>query len=800
MNARPEDIKPEDAVNVEINGVSLQGRKGDMIIHVADDADIAIPRFCYHKKLPIAANCRMCLVEVENVPKPLPACATPISEGMKIFTRSDFAKNAQQAVMEFLLINHPLDCPICDQGGECELQDLAVGYGRGVSRFTERKRVVKDQNIGPLIATEMTRCIHCTRCVRTLETVGGEHELGGIGRGENTHIGTYIERSINSEMSGNVIDVCPVGALTAKPSRFSARAWELRSHDTISGHDCVGSNLSMHTYQNKVVRSLPRENESINEVWISDRDRFAYEGLNTKDRATEPMVKRNGNWHEVDWTSALDYAVDGLNGVKNSAGADKIGLLMSPNVTTEEAYLGQKLMRALGVDSIDHRIHQQDFSADDSDPVFPWLGQSIEDLESVDSCLIVGANIRQDQPIIGHRLRKAAMNGAYMMFVNPRDYEFKFPSFRTFPGDPQQMVHDLAGVAKALLEIDTEGLPDGLASLTDAIEITDRHRAVADKLKVGEQSAVLLGVNAISHPQYASMRALASYISRVTESALGFLTQGANSAGASLAGAVPHRSASGSPVETAGENAVSMIDAGMQALVIQGFEPEYDHISPSPMVRALKDAEMVIVMSPYVTDEMKEYADIILPVSPFTETSGTYVNAAGQWQSFSAVVPPLGSTRPAWKVWRVLGNLFELDGFDYNASTDVLNEVKAQCTANPDNAIQWHCPESLDERASGVFRMSDTPMYSVDSITRRAESLQQTAHAVTEAVYMNAAMLQKLGLAVNSRVIVTQGDDVSPMKALIDSNLPDGCVLIPNGGEASAKLGAPGHVVTIEQD
>ena len=800
MSAKPEDIKAEDAVNIEINGMPLQGRKGDMIIHVADNADIAIPRFCYHKKLPIAANCRMCLVQVENVPKPLPACATPISEGMKVFTRSDFARNAQQAVMEFLLINHPLDCPICDQGGECELQDLAMGYGRGVSRFSERKRVVKDQDIGPLISTEMTRCIHCTRCIRTLETVGGEHELGGIGRGENTHIGTYIERSINSEMSGNVIDVCPVGALTAKPSRFTARAWELRSHDSIAAHDCVGSNIHVHTYHNKVMRCLPRENESINEVWLSDRDRFAYEGLNSKDRLTRPLVKRSGSWHEVDWTSALDYVVDGINAVKDSVGVDKIGMLMSSGVTTEEAYLGQKLMRDLGVANIDSRIHQQDFSGDDVDPVFPWLGQNVEELEKVDSCLIIGANIRHEQPIIGHRLRKAAMRGAYMMFINPRDYEFKFPSFRTFPGDPQQMVHDLAGVAKALLEIDTDTLPEGLASLTDPIQITDRHRAVADKLKVGEYSAVLLGVNAIAHPQFACMRALASYIANATESTFGFLTQGANTTGTSLAGALPHRGVGGKTLDEAGMNAMSMIHAGIQAFVIHGFEPEFDHIAPAPLIRALQDAEIVVVLSPYVTEQMKEYADIILPVAPYTETSGTFINAAGQWQSFNAVVPPLGETRPAWKVLRVLGNLFDLDGFDYVASTDVLAELRNKCVVKPDNTLAWQCPKSLGEKIEGIYRIGETPIYSVDSITRRAPSLQKTSLGINDAVYMNSSMLQKLGLAVNSRVIVTQGDDASPMKALIDANMPDGCVLIPNAGQASARLGPAGHAVSIEKD
>jgi len=421
MSAKPE-ISAEDMVTIEIDGVSMQARKGSMIIHAADDSNIYIPRFCYHKKLPIAANCRMCLVEVEKVPKPLPACATPVAEGMKIFTRSEFAKKAQKGVMEFLLINHPLDCPICDQGGECELQDIAMGYGGSSSRFAESKRVVQDKNIGPLIATEMTRCIHCTRCIRTLELVNGESELGAMNRGNRTTIGTYIESSVDSEMSGNVIDVCPVGALTAKPSRFSARAWEMRAHGSIAAHDCVGSNINVHTYNKKAVRTVPAENEAINEVWISDRDRYAYEALNGDTRLTTPMIKVGNEWQETDWNTALAEVVAGLRDQ-----GDAIGCLVSPNVTTEEAFLAQRLLRGLGSQNIDHRIGQQDFSDDGQLPLVQSLGCSIDALESVNAALLIGANIRHDQPIVSHRLRKSVANGGHLMLLNLVDSDMNFP-------------------------------------------------------------------------------------------------------------------------------------------------------------------------------------------------------------------------------------------------------------------------------------------------------------------------------------------------------------------------------------
>ena len=379
-----------DNFKIEVNGVEFEASPGQMIIEVTDAADIYVPRFCYHRKLSVAANCRMCLVEVEKAPKPLPACATPVADGMKVFTKSALAISAQKAVMEFLLINHPLDCPICDQGGECELQDIAMGYGGGISRFNERKRVVKDKDLGPLISTDMTRCIHCTRCVRFGQEIAGIQELGTIGRGENTEISTYIESSVDHELSGNIIDVCPVGALNNKPYRFSARAWEMAQFPTVSPHDCAGSNINAHVMQGKLKRVVPRVNESINETWIADRDRFSCEAVYADDRLETPMVRIEGEWRECGWDEALEVAARGLQSVDGNLAA-----LVSPSATTEEGYLAARLVRHLGSGNLDHRLRRRDFRQQNLDPVFPWLGMPIEDVEQLQSILVVGSNLRR---------------------------------------------------------------------------------------------------------------------------------------------------------------------------------------------------------------------------------------------------------------------------------------------------------------------------------------------------------------------------------------------------------------------
>jgi len=793
MSAKPE-INADDMVTIEINGVPMQAAKGSMIIHAADDANVYIPRFCYHKKLPIAANCRMCLIEVEGVPKPLPACATPVNEGMKVFTKSDFAKQAQKGVMEFLLINHPLDCPICDQGGECELQDIAMGYGRSVSRFAEKKRVVKDKNIGPLIETEMTRCIHCTRCIRTIELVGGDKELGGMGRGTNTLIGTYIERSVDSEMSGNVIDVCPVGALTAKPSRFAARAWEMRSTAGIAGHDCIGSNINTHIRNKEIVRVVPNENEKINEVWISDRDRYAYEGLNSQSRLTAPMIKVGDEWQETDWNTALEEVVEGLRGNK-----DSIAGLMSPNVTTEEAFLMQKLLRDMGATSIDYRIGQQDFSDDGGMPNAETLGSSIDALESVDAALLIGSNIRHDQPIASHRLRKAVTNGAKVMLLNTIDYDINYPIAETIVAHSGAIATELAGTVKAMLELTGQAAPAGLAGLIESVNTTESHKAIASNLNAASNSSVIIGTQAMALPDLATIRALAGLLAKLADANFGYLPRGANSVGARLAGALPFAGVGGKEVTT-GKNAATMFDTPASAYMLMNVEPEHDCINPVQAMGAISAADFVVCLTPFMSDAMSEYANVMLPMAPYSETSGTFVNAAGTWQRFSANCAPLGDTRPAWKILRVLGNLLDLNGYEYLSSEEVRAEVERDsANMSTDNQMDWDYPTALSN-SDELVRISNLSIYETDNVVRRASALQQTTHVATDTININSATANKLNVADAARVVLGQGDDEVSGELKLDERIPDNCVMVSAATMLSSGLGAPCQAVTVTKD
>ena len=789
MSARPE-IPADEAVNIEINGQPCQARKGAMIIEVTDELGITVPRFCYHKKLSVAANCRMCMVEVAKVPKPLPACATPVAEGMKVFTRSEIATGGQKAVMEFLLINHPLDCPICDQGGECELQDLALGYGRDVSRFAEKKRVVRDKFIGPLIATDMTRCIHCTRCIRMLREVAGKMELGATGRGENMEIGTYIEKSLESELSGNVIDVCPVGALTSKPFRFKARAWELQQHSTIAPHDCVGSNLFAHTRRGQVMRMVPRENEDINEVWLSDRDRFSYEGLYSEDRLEAPMVKADGEWQVVDWETGLQAAVDAIRAVIDAHGADQMGVLASPSATLEEMSLLQALARGIGVNNIDHRLRQLDFTDQDNAPLCPTLGQPVAALEAVNAALVIGGNPRKDQVIIGHRLRKAATAGAQVMFINPIDYEFLFDVHASSIVPPSQMVSALAGVAACF--------PDAGKAATGAVKTMignatadETQRRMAEALKDADAATVLLGNAAMAHPQYSMLKALAGVIADASGATLGVLTDGGNSAGGWLAGVLPHRGPAGSAVSTAGLDANAMLDSPRKAYLLFGVEPEHDCADAAVARSAMQDAEVVIAITPYASETMKAYADVLLPMGPFTETSGTYVNTEGRWQSFAGVASPLGDSRPGWKVLRVLGNQLGLDGFEQHSSEAIRDALREQTgTIKLDNS-QAAGPVAAAVAVSGLQRIGDVALLAVDSLVRRADSLQATPDAEAAArLRINAAQAGQSGVQDGSTVTVKQGDASTTMTVEISERVPDGCVWLQAGTDASAALGA----------
>ncbi len=687
----------KDGFSIEVDGQTLQATPGQMLIEVTDAAGIYIPRFCYHEKLSIAANCRMCLVEVEKAPKPLPACATPVADGMKVMTRSKLAISAQKATMEFLLINHPLDCPICDQGGECELQDLAMGYGRDISRYTERKRVVKDKDIGPLVSTDMTRCIHCTRCVRFGQEIAGIQELGTIGRGDRTEIGTFVEKSVDHELSGNIIDLCPVGALNNKPYRFSARAWEMVQRPTIAPHDCVGANIYAHVLEGRVKRIVPQPNEAINETWASDRDRFSYEGIYADDRLTQPMRRVGGELVACDWDEALQAAADALRG----AGADA-GALVSPVATVEEGYLLQRLIRHLGSNHIDHRLRRTDFRAEQDDPAYPWLGLPIEDIEAQQAIVVIGSDLRREAPLLAHRVRKAALAGARVSFVNTREHEYLFP------------------VAAQQADLD---LVSGLADLQAGGDIRE-------SLAQADQALVLLGTLAGRDPRFAEIRQLASRLAESTGARLGFLSEGPNSAGLALAGVLPHRLPGGARVAQPGRNAQQMQAEPPATLLLFGIEPGLDCANPSGARQMLREAGQVVVITQYLSDELREHADVLLPMGTFAETAGSFVNVEGRWQSFGGVARPVGESRPGWKVLRVLGNLLRLPDCDYLSADSVTEEARAAIgQLQADNAIgAGELPEPASREPAG-----ELPMYGIDALVRRAPALQQTGEALRAA-------------------------------------------------------------------
>ncbi len=759
----------DSMVTIEVNGQELKAKAGAMLIDVTDAAGIEIPRFCYHKKLSVSANCRMCLVEVEKVPKPIPACATTVMDGMKVFTRSPLALAAQKGTMEFLLINHPLDCPICDQGGECELQDISLSYGSDVTRFVEKKRVVPKRYIGPLIETNFTRCIHCTRCVRFSAEVAGIREMGATGRGEYMKIGTYVEKSIDSELSGNMIDICPVGSLTSKPFRYQGRAWELIQTDSVAPHDCVGSNIHIHVRDNKVMRVHPKANENINECWISDRDRFSYEGLYSEDRLTVPVIKENGKWSETDWETALHEVATGLQ----AAGKD-LGALASPNATVEELFLTQKLVRGLGSDNIDFRLRQSDFR--DGGPNMPWLGLAIDEIESVDAALVIGGNPRKDQPILGHRLRKAALNGAKISYLNPIEYDLNYRAQQLI-SSPATMVDDLAAVAKAL-------------GATVTAEVNAEQQTIADQLQQADSAVVLLGNLAASHPDYTTLCALAAEIAKASGAKIGFISEGANSLGARMAGAVPEN----------GLNAQSMLEQQQKAYLLIGLEPDRDLYNPAQAKIAFEQANFVVALSAYNTEALESAADVILPMAGFAETSGTYVNGSGSWQSFAGAVTPVGEARPAWKILRVLGNLLDVDGFEQASSSDVLEEARQAAEGKQlDNGVSADMSAERKLNGSGFTRIGDVPIYATDAMVRRAPALQQTADAIAAAIRINPAEAAKAGLAEGDMAAVIQDSSRAVLPVEIDPGVADGSVRVCAGLSGSESLGGQFGEVTLEK-
>ena len=778
-------------VEIEIDGKTLQVADGSTIIEAAHQLGTYIPHFCYHKKLSIAANCRMCLVQVEKAPKPMPACATPVTNGMKVFTHSELAVKAQKGVMEFLLINHPLDCPICDQGGECQLQDLAVGYGESASQYQEEKRVVPDKELGPLVATDMTRCINCTRCIRFTAEIAGFMELGQSFRGERAEVMPFIGKTVDTELSGNIIDLCPVGALTSKPFRFSARTWELSRRKSVSPHDGLGSNLIVQTKHDRVMRVLPLENEDINECWLTDKERFSYQGLNSAERLTKPMVKQGGEWKEVDWNVALDYASHALRDVAKTHGGAAIGGLLSPHATLEEMYLAQKLLRGLGSENIDFRLRQSDFSADGKRKGTPWLGMKIADIGRLDRVLVVGSFLRKDHPLIAQRLRQSAKRGAQISVLHSADDDLLIKLAARAIAAPSQLPAMLAQIVKAVCQLKGVAADAALAGVIVSAEA----QAIAQSLVSGSNAGILLGNFAQQHPQATTLHALGRQLASALGGSFGFLGEAANSVGGYVAKAVP-----GAVNGTAGLNAAAMLKDPRHAYVVVGAEPELDCADGAQALASLTKAAAVVVLSSFKSQAMLDYAAVLLPVSPFSETSGTFVNTEGRVQSFYAAAKPLGETRPAWKVLRVLGNLLDLSGFAFNSSEDVRAEAlggQPDFVSGLDNGIDGGTL-NLTASVHGLERVADVPIHFADSLVRRSPALQQATDSAAPTARMNTATLTKLGLASGDRVKVGAGG-TAILAAELDAGLPDGVVRVAAAHANTIALGAMSSVLNVEK-
>ena len=776
-------------IEIELDGQKVSVIEGSMVMHAADQVGTYIPHFCYHKKLSIAANCRMCLVDIEKAPKPMPACATPVTQGMIVRTKSDKALNAQQGVMEFLLINHPLDCPICDQGGECQLQDLAVGYGASSSRYDEDKRVVFPKDVGPLISMkEMNRCIHCTRCIRFGQEVAGVMELGMIHRGEHSEITTVAGDTIDSELSGNMIDVCPVGALLSKPFRYSARTWELSRRKSVSPHDSTGANLIVQVKGAQVMRVVPLENDDVNECWLADRDRFSYEAMNSPERLTAPMIRQGGAWRAATWEAALDYVSRGLTQIAVEHGAASVGALASPIATVEELHLLAKLVRGLGSEHVDTRLREAAPAAPGG--AVRWLGRSIASLSELQRVLVVGSFLRKDHPLFAQRIRQAARKGARVMSVHALRDDWLMtmgPSAAVAPSEWLRLLEEIGSV----LAVDAGGGKAG--------EPSDEARAIAAALQSGERKAVLLGNAAAQHPDAAAIEQAARAIATATGASFGWLVDGGNAVGAQLVGAMPR---------AGGADAATMLGAAspLKAVLLLHTEHGVDAFDPVAATAALGRAEMVVSLTSFKPAPGDDSADVLLPVVPFTETSGTVVNAEGRVQSFHGVVKPLGDARPAWKVLRVLGNLLGLAGFAFETSEEVRAEalgdadgIPAKLMAGSFAALRMtgsgqterSASSGHPERSEGsrLERIAEVPIYATDAIVRRASSLQLTADARPPTAGIPSELAAERGIVDGTRVRITQGGASVVLPARVDPSLASNVVRVAAGHPLTAPLG-----------
>ncbi|MCS0590836.1 NADH-quinone oxidoreductase subunit NuoG [Massilia norwichensis] len=779
-------------VEIELDGKKVEVPPGSMVMDAANKLGTYIPHFCYHKKLSIAANCRMCLVEVEKAPKAMPACATPVSPGMIVRTHSDKAVAAQKSVMEFLLINHPLDCPICDQGGECQLQDLAVGYGKSNSRYEEEKRVVTPKEAGPLISMEeMSRCIQCTRCVRFGQEVAGVMEFGMVGRGEHSEITTFVGKTVDSEVSGNMIDLCPVGALTSKPFRYSARPWELQRRKSVSPHDSLGTNLIVQVKGGKVMRVLPLENEHINECWLSDKDRFSYESLDNAERLVNPMVKQDGKWIDTDWQTALEYVAHGIRNIRHEHGADSIAAVATPHSTVEELYLLQKAMRGFGIENVDFRLRQSDFALDGQ--VVPHLGMPIADLSTVKRVLVIGSFLRKDHPLAATRLRTAVKSGAKLSIVHGSDDDNLIPTAGRLIAAPSDWLAALSSIVVAVASAKGIAAPAGF----EGIEASDEAKAIAATLVVENAAdlpgAVLLGNAAAQHPQASALHAAAQWIAEQTGARFGYFVDAANTVGGYL-------------VNATSKNARVTGDLFAQpkkAYVLLNAEPELDAANPQQAIKALQGADMVVAMSAF--KHGMDYADVLLPISPFSETAGTFVNCEGRAQSFNGTVKPLGETRPAWKVLRVLGNLLGLSGFDYENSESIRDEALggkgADLTTKLNNVAKLAptaAKFSTDADAK-LERLADVPIYFADALARRSEPLLRTADAQAPLATISAKLAEVLGVKAGDMVTVQQGEGSATLVAAIDKRLPANVVRVAAAHQLTSSLGAMFGPISIEK-
>jgi NADH-quinone oxidoreductase subunit G len=772
-------------VEIEIDGKKVEVPAGSMVMDAANKLGTYIPHFCYHKKLSIAANCRMCLVEVEKAPKPLPACATPVSAGMIVRSASDKAVQAQKGVMEFLLINHPLDCPICDQGGECQLQDLAVGYGKSASRYKEDKRVVVPKEAGPLVSMqEMSRCIQCTRCVRFGQEVGGIMELGMIGRGEHSEIVSFVGQTVNSEISGNMIDLCPVGALTSKPFRYSARTWELSRRKSVSPHDGLGANLIVQVKGGKVKRVLPLENEAVNECWISDKDRFSYEALDSEERLTAPMIKQGGEWKTVEWQTALEYVAHGLKNIKHEHGADNIAALATPHSTVEELVLLKKIIEGVGSSNIDFRLRQTDFALDGQ--IKPWLGMPIAEFGNLRRALVIGSFLRKDHPLLATRLRAATKSGAKLSILHASDDDLLMPVANKIIAAPSDWLAALSEIVSAVAKAKELAAPAGFENVT----ASDVATSIAASLMAGGDGAILLGNAAVQHPQASQLHAAAQWIAEHTGAKLGFLTEAANTVGAHL-------------VEATAKDAAPVFSAPKKAYLLLNAEPELDSADPQAARAALNAAEMVVVLSPF--KHGMDYADVLLPVSPFTETSGTFVNCEGRAQSFNGTVKPLLETRPAWKVLRVLGNILGLTGFNYETSEAIRDEAfgagVTDLSDKLNNIAAGVTPRaaSYAQNATGLERLADVPIYFADAIARRSAPLLHTIDGAAPEAWLSTELAGNLGVKAGDKVKVAQNGGSAILSAVIDSRLPKNVVRVAAAHASTAALGGMFASITVEK-